>query len=98
MKPEIKAKWVKALRSGRYKQGTGMLYSESNKAFCCLGVLAKSCGILGQRGAEAKSNIIYDNLADPLELTPSTQILLLHMNDVQGKSFNEIADWIEENL
>ena len=38
MKPEIQAEWVAALRSGEYKQGTGVLRSEANE-FCCLGVL-----------------------------------------------------------
>lgn len=38
MNPEIKAKWVAALRSGEYKQGKDRLRSRDNK-FCCLGVL-----------------------------------------------------------
>lgn len=41
MNPEIKAKWVAALRSGEYLQGTGQLlntYSGASK-YCCLGVL-----------------------------------------------------------
>lgn len=37
MKPEIKVKWVNALRSGEYKQGNGKLNRDG--AFCCLGVL-----------------------------------------------------------
>jgi hypothetical protein len=42
MRKSIKNKWVKALRSGKYKQGTGQLHSENEegKSFCCLGVLA----------------------------------------------------------
>lgn len=38
MKPEIKAKWLAALKSGGYKQGHGQLRTNDNK-FCCLGVL-----------------------------------------------------------
>lgn len=38
MNPEIKARWVAALRSGEYKQGRGDLRRESGE-FCCLGVL-----------------------------------------------------------
>lgn len=38
MKPEIKARWVAALRSGEYKQGTDRLKTP-NGEFCCLGVL-----------------------------------------------------------
>ena len=37
MNPEVKAKWVAALRSGEYKQTEGQL-RDGNK-FCCLGVL-----------------------------------------------------------
>lgn len=37
MKPEIKAKWVAALRSGEYKQGREAL--RIGDRFCCLGVL-----------------------------------------------------------
>jgi hypothetical protein len=37
MKPEIKAKWVKALRSGKYKQSRYGL--KVGRGFCCLGVL-----------------------------------------------------------
>ena len=36
MKPEIKQKWIDALRSGEYVQGNGKL---NTGAFCCLGVL-----------------------------------------------------------
>lgn len=39
MTPEIKAKWVKKLRSGKYKQGQGKL-QQDNK-YCCLGLLCE---------------------------------------------------------
>lgn len=38
MNAELKAKWVEALRSGKYKQTQGVLRSSANH-FCCLGVL-----------------------------------------------------------
>jgi hypothetical protein len=37
MKKDIATKWISALRSGQYKQGTG--YLNSNVGMCCLGVL-----------------------------------------------------------
>lgn len=47
MNAEVKAKWLAALRSGEYKQGTGGLVQ--NGCFCCLGVLcdlyAKQVGL-----------------------------------------------------
>ena len=38
MKPEVKKKWINALRSGEYYQGREMLKDEEG-AFCTLGVL-----------------------------------------------------------
>jgi hypothetical protein len=46
MKPEIKAAWLSALRSGEYQQGTGSLQS-SDGTFCCLGVL---CDLAAKQG------------------------------------------------
>lgn len=37
MNSQVKEKWVAALRSGDYQQGTNSL--RSNQGFCCLGVL-----------------------------------------------------------
>lgn len=43
MNPDVKSKWVTALRSGEYVQGTGFLcpLSQPGKTHCCLGVLAE---------------------------------------------------------
>jgi hypothetical protein len=44
MKKEIAKKWVKALRSGKYKQGKGYLKQFTTKnepRHCCLGVLCE---------------------------------------------------------
>lgn len=40
MKKTVKKKWLEALRSKKYTQGTGELKSDDNK-FCCLGVLCE---------------------------------------------------------
>lgn len=39
MKKAIALKWAKALRSKRYRQGTGLLSNDGE--FCCLGVLCE---------------------------------------------------------
>lgn len=39
MPKELLEKWLKALRSGEYKQAKGTLYDPAIKGFCCLGVL-----------------------------------------------------------
>lgn len=43
MNPEVKAKWVAALRSGKYQQASGTLNDEGR--FCCLGVLCEISGL-----------------------------------------------------
>ncbi len=57
MNKKLAMKWVKALRSGRYKQATGVLVKTDHDSahgpsiedkvlgHCCLGVLAEVCGI-----------------------------------------------------
>lgn len=44
MKPDVKEKWLAALRSGKYRQGTGYLKYQVNDGtirHCCLGVLCE---------------------------------------------------------
>jgi len=42
MKADVRERWVRALRSGKYKQGWGRLCSveHGETSFCCIGVLA----------------------------------------------------------
>lgn len=45
MDQQVKEKWIKALRSGEYKQGVGSLRRivEGEHRYCCLGVLCELC-------------------------------------------------------
>lgn len=61
MKPEIKEKWVAALRSGKYEKGRGRL-NYGNKQFCCLGVL---CEVALAEGLELKKEMLPD-ASDPV--------------------------------
>jgi hypothetical protein len=45
--------WVKALRSGEYKQGVGTLFRDNK--YCCLGVLSKVQGRLTAEGSDHNS-------------------------------------------
>lgn len=56
MNPEVKAKWIAALRSGQYQQGAGRLRSGGNK-FCCMGVL---CDLAEKEGI-VKSSLLTNN-------------------------------------
>lgn len=106
---ELKQKWVTALRSGKYEQSKKGL--RSDKGFCCLGVL---CDLLcGQYGSwEQRKNIGIGTLRYAMDgevAMPSERIQqdldilfvadeLAAMNDDEGKSFAEIADYIEQKL
>jgi len=74
MKKEIMKRWVKALRSGKYKKGKGLLCQISGrtgvKSFCCLGVLSdiykkemkrdkkKDCSRLEENYVDAKDGVV----------------------------------------
>jgi hypothetical protein len=95
-------KWVKALRSGEYKQGNMRL--RSGDEFCCLGV---ACDLYGARnGKKWQGNYFMGNnarlpeavkdwlgLASALGVSFGMKSLAM-LNDA-GASFSEIADIIE---
>ncbi len=109
MNPEIKQKWIKALRSGDYRQGRGKLsranFVTGDYEYCCLGVLCEVLEI-DYKGSDAypapeiltsvglDSNLTnFDSTNEINTLVP----ILADMNDT-GKDFMEIAAFIEENL
>jgi hypothetical protein len=112
MNPEIKKKWVDALRSGKYKQGRDGLHDRLNNTFCCLGVLCDVEGLESVHDPESRwARYIFDNhddrkssvvtlhnsYRDKIHIMPSEVCKLVDMND-RGVPFHEIADYIEENL
>lgn len=94
MDAEAKAKWIAALRGGKYKQAQGAL--RAAHGFCCLGVL---CDVIAPEewdGGVFRAQEVF--LPEPLSNDiGGKDIDLAEMND-SGLSFAEIADWIEENL
>lgn len=113
MDKELKDKWVKALRSGYYKQTTGILCRGGSH--CCLGVLCELLKMKRYPIKEPRDDDTYSYSSDGrdttecigelsgavlarIELDVKNMSRLIHMNDVEGKSFGEIADYIEENL
>ncbi len=111
MKKNIATKWVKALRSGDYKQAYGRLHDTTTGGFCCLGVLCK----MYEKAYEGLDKHIIENYILPHALmkdfkiattvaTPGGKVpigkghyvCLADAND--GKeSFVDIANWIESN-
>jgi hypothetical protein len=96
MDKDIKAKWLEALRSGRYRQGEGALRVDDK--FCCLGVLCDLIAPGEWMGGVFRANEVF--LPESLNSTlgiGEQDLELAEMND-SGKSFAEIADYIEQNL
>lgn len=73
--PEVKQKWVAALRSGDYLQGTQYLRTEHKgpPRYCCLGVL---CDLLGAKWIQQIGTPVYatehksTNVPQHTEYTP----------------------------
>lgn len=103
---KFKAKWVKALRSGKYAQTDGTLKNDTG--YCCLGVAAEVCGvdILANTGTLCTENgydpkkipalIFGDCTKTDAEYNPMVE-KLANYNDI-GKSFEWIASYIDRYL
>ena len=91
----FKRKWVKALRSGNYKQGEGFL--QNRNAYCCLGVACIVAGVPIPKSLDDRATFNYEPLRKATGLTYTDAGTLSHLND-DGHSFAEIADYIEKHL
>lgn len=104
---ELMLKWREELRSGMRKQGNGSL-ANSRGEFCCLGVV---CDMMKLDYEDTGKTLIYSygplekfpltsslpsGILVVLGITQDDQIFLISMNDRLGKTFLEIADWLEE--
>lgn len=107
----IGEKWVKALRSGKYKQGNGSLIEEDehgNKKYCCLGVLGEilECKMMsdGMFLDSSSMNSGLENVPEVLNKDKYDQpsATLARLNDgtdgVTRRRFKGIAQWIERNI
>ena len=110
MKKEWADKWVKALRSGDYKQCKSTL--QRGDAYCCLGVLCKIVpnklvifenkklsgnSLVGQQNVKIFTELKSGNGKRAKQINGIESMLadsLVKLND-EGSTFNEIADIIE---
>jgi hypothetical protein len=107
MTPELKEKWLQALRSGEYTKGKGALRSttKSGTCYCCLGVLADVVDHDAWRddqpwdgktlGIWKNQDISLEKSCEEVGLDMANQNLLMHLNDTKNYTFEEIADHIE---
>lgn len=109
MKKSIAMKWVKALRSGKFKQAKGELRIDGprgGKSHCCLGVLCEITNsnynafaggvpeaVKRKTGLQSTMGSIDDDLRGELDTDCYS---LAEIND-QGASFKKIAKIIEKN-
>lgn len=104
---ELITRWIAALRSGKYVQGRGLLrkydhYSKTSR-YCCLGVLADICEVKWENNSgeiffiEGISKILPINIIE-LSGIEYLQDRLIKMNDANGLSFDQIADFLEDEL
>ena len=62
---EIKKNWLKALKSGDYKQGFVSLFNETDNSYCCIGVLGHITeGLNNNEGTENEELLPYKFLKD----------------------------------
>jgi len=113
MNPQIKQKWVSALRSGEYQQGQYCLRTDNG--FCCLGVLCdlygKENNVEWEPSTHYKNAYAFQDMATILPLSVMEWVgvgegnppvnggpfTLGELND-KGFTFNEIADVIEKQF
>ena len=99
MDQELKAKWVAALRSGEYEQGSDVLYRGGK--FCCLGVLHKLV-----TGEPPSKELWDDECRQPdairgcLDIPKQNDLARRNdgRNGIEKHSFAQLADYIEANL
>lgn len=108
MDKELKAKWIKALRSGQYKQARRRLLDTETGGMCCLGVLAKIQGC-DLRAYGKLHTLVTEKLPNGYGagLRPRQRRALAARNDgscdaddnqQKRHTFKQIADYIEKNL
>jgi hypothetical protein len=114
MNQEIKQKWVEALRSKKYKQGRGVLRRKDTYCclgvLCDLNEKVEWKFLASTRLIEEQyiPSISPDNafgdffipieISEWAELSDVSSEVLVELNDDKFYSFEQIADYIEENL
>ncbi len=99
MLANYKRSWVTALRSGKFKQHTSYdgYAHHTNCTYCAVGVLYKIAGF--RRNHEEDFGIGQERELRELTGLRCGQISkIIGMNDLFHQDFNQIADWIEQNV
>lgn len=110
MDQAVKKQWLTELKSGEYIQSK-MYLKQVNKnkiVYCCLGVLCELSdgrwdnGIFHLSGGAGQNyssdELLPTSLRESLGITSIEEGTLTSMNDSGEHDFEDIADWIDENL
>ncbi len=95
-------RWVKALRSGKFKQSRNAFKTrnpDGTTSFCCLGV----AGELGFGSSEERVCAVMGIADFPPPRIYAEQVLsmsgtLVSLNDEEHYRFPRIADWVEKHI
>jgi len=99
MDPKDKKEWIMALLSGDYKQGGSWL--SRGGEYCCMGVKAKLDGFsdetMGDHGFLTALGDGY-SLFQQTSGGRSLQSQIAYLNDLEGYTFEDLAEVIDHNL
>lgn len=109
MKADLKAKWIDALRSGKYEQGRGALLNDGK--YCCLGVLCEVVGLEIIATNKLAGDMFPDNSYRRIEGIIGVDVsVLTRRNDgddstfrddeqaIEPHTFEALANFIEANI
>lgn len=114
MKPAVKRAWIRALRSGKYRQGRGMLKTPKGN-YCCLGVLCDLYRKQTGKGSWEQTDWGTQRFLDQEDMLPGAvsrwaglrkqvdpmlgpHVTASSANDTKKWNFKRIAQAIQDNL
>lgn len=90
---EVRDRWVAALRSGEYGKAACTLHDRASGAFCANGVLLDTLNYDWSNSAISGG---YDTITELLG--HHDRVRVENLNDSHGWTFEQIADWVEQNV
>ena len=96
----FKAKWLRALRSGKFEKGCGCLYRSIDKSFCCLGI---ACVVGGFKNLDKMEKYGYikpfmkGKIPDCIIGDTEIAMELTDLND-NNVTFKRVINYIEKHL
>ncbi len=86
MNQQQKDQWLEALKSGKFKKCTGILFNSTTNSYCCLGV---ACEIF-------KTGFSYGNLSLYLQFSTPLDVSSLITKNDDNYTWKEAIEYIEK--